>query len=312
MRPVEVICPEGLICRAVPPAPVSGGHGETGFKVVDTALEVLADALGHSPTLSHRAFAHWANCYPISQFNGLDQYGNYTIFFQADGGSNGGGAMSKTDGFPIAGCICQRGLTLTDVEITEENWPVLYLFKRFRKNSGGPGRFRGGVSMEIAWVLNDTEEMEGGGSQSNREISGFGLFGGYPGSTNWFVTKKNTDIHQWIEAKKEIPQELRDLKGIEEYQPAKFPAVEPFVLKSGDVFYMNTMGGGGFGDPLDRDPLMVERDVRDGYVSLQQAFDGYGVVIDAKTLEFDLAETNKKREDLRRERLRRATVVNRH
>jgi N-methylhydantoinase B len=70
-------------------------------------------------------------------------------------------------------------------------------------------------------------------------------------------------------------------------------------MKTGDVIVMDAAGGGGFGDPLDRDPEMVQEDVIQGYVSLEKAKEDYGVVIDPATMKADLAATEELRRSLR-------------
>jgi N-methylhydantoinase B len=70
-----------------------------------------------------------------------------------------------------------------------------------------------------------------------------------------------------------------------------------------DVFVVFTSGGGGYGDPLDREPKMVQNDVKLGDVSVEFAREAYGVVIDPETLEIDLEETNRRRQQIRAERL---------
>jgi N-methylhydantoinase B len=94
-----------------------------------------------------------------------------------------------------------------------------------------------------------------------------GLFGGHPGAAARFL--------------------VNDRPG----DPYGLTRLEP-----GDVVTMDAAGGGGFGDPLDRDPDLVARDVSEGYVSLEQARDTYGVVLDRETLTVDTAAT----EELRR------------
>ena len=67
------------------------------------------------------------------------------------------------------------------------------------------------------------------------------------------------------------------------------------LCESGDVIQFHSAGGGGYGDPLERDPQAVEQDVCNEYVSIDRARNDYGVVIDAKTLKVDLKETEKLR-----------------
>ena len=67
------------------------------------------------------------------------------------------------------------------------------------------------------------------------------------------------------------------------------------LCHNGDVIQFQSAGGGGYGDPRQRDPQAVETDVRNGYVSIDHAREGYGVVIDPETMSLDLAETEKLR-----------------
>jgi N-methylhydantoinase B len=72
------------------------------------------------------------------------------------------------------------------------------------------------------------------------------------------------------------------------------------ICESGDVIQFQSAGGGGYGDPLKRNPLAVEQDVLNEYVSIEQALNDYGVVIDPKTLNADLEQTQKIREQRKR------------
>jgi N-methylhydantoinase B len=72
------------------------------------------------------------------------------------------------------------------------------------------------------------------------------------------------------------------------------------ICESGDVIQFQSAGGGGYGDPLERDPLAVEQDVLNEYVSIEKALNDYGVVIDPKTLKADLKETKEIREQRKR------------
>ncbi len=67
------------------------------------------------------------------------------------------------------------------------------------------------------------------------------------------------------------------------------------LCESGDVIQFHSAGGGGYGDPLEREPQAVEQDVFNEYVSIEKAWDDYGVAIDSKTLKADLKETEKLR-----------------
>ncbi len=71
-------------------------------------------------------------------------------------------------------------------------------------------------------------------------------------------------------------------------------------LKPGDVILMDAAGGGGYGNPLERDPIMVERDVIEGYVSLEKAKEDYGVLLDPETMKLDEKATQLLRASLKK------------
>lgn len=154
-------------------------------------------------------------------------------------------------------------------------------------------------------MLHDTEENYHDCFSGKRGVPAAGLFGGYPASTTWWYAKFNPEIRKFIKTNHRMPHNYNEIGGEEKLLPVK---VSHLILRKGDIFHYNNSGGGSFGDPLDRDPSRVLTDVRNGYVSLEQALNAYGVVIDVENMQMNMQATEKKREKMRRERFEKARI----
>jgi N-methylhydantoinase B len=181
----------------------------------------------------------------------------------------GMGASSGNDGyydyiFPANGAN-------TPVEIFESDTPLIVEKREILPDSGGPGKNMGGPGRRVVFRVPDDEygplPPVNLGIQSGRyRYPPEGLFGGGNGSKARFL----------------VNQEKGNPYGLTRLDP-------------GDVVTMDAAGGGGYGDPLERDPEQVRGDVENGYVSLEGARENYGVVIDPETLEVDRAATERLR-----------------
>jgi N-methylhydantoinase B len=168
--------------------------------------------------------------------------------------------------------------------IAQENYPVEYVEQDFplrieqyamRMDSGGPGLYRGGCGIiRDVRVLCETAEL--GTRMENTKFPPYGLAGGRAGRPGMILLNPDTS-----EAR-QIP-----------------PVGDSVRLKRGDLLRLMTCGGGGWGDPFKRDPLLVQQDVARGFVSAKGAFDDYGVALDPLSLEIDKATT----EECRKSRL---------
>jgi N-methylhydantoinase B len=161
-------------------------------------------------------------------------------------------------------------------EIIEAEQPVSVLAYEFVPDKAGAGKYRGGVPFQRQYRLNETEAMMS--VRSDRKTHRpFGLYGGSPGrpSENYFNPQS----------------ENRPL-----------PSKVTMQLKRGDVFCHIHPGGGGWGDPLERDPAAVLRDVRNEFISAARAEAAYGVVIDTNAWSVDAAATKRRRADMRQRR----------
>jgi N-methylhydantoinase B len=164
----------------------------------------------------------------------------------------------------------------TPIEIFESDTPLIIENRELLTNSGGPGRMKGGLGQREVFRVPDDKYAPippvNLGIQAGRHIHPpEGLFAGKPGTKAQFL--------------------VNGVSG------------NPFgltQLKPGDVVIIDAAGGGGYGNPLEREPEMVESDVIEGYVSLEKAKEDYGVVIDPKTMKVDEETTRKLRDTLRK------------
>jgi N-methylhydantoinase B len=177
---------------------------------------------------------------------------------------------------------------------------LLYLFRRNTKGGAGAGKYRGGTGGESALTVHDAPEGKIKGvalGVAGLRNSGQGMFGGYPGAPSLLLLKEGTRVEEMIAADKS-PDQLDDVGG----SGRLLPYCE-FDIGKNDVLYMRMSSGGGYGDPLEREPERVLNDVEDAIVSREEAKEIYGVVIAVNDLVLDLAATDKLREGLRQERL---------
>jgi N-methylhydantoinase B len=166
--------------------------------------------------------------------------------------------------------------------IAQENYPVEYVEKEFplrieqyaiRTDSGGPGLYRGGCGV-IRDVRVLCDEAELGNRMENSKFPPYGVAGGRAGRPGKILLNPGT------------PQEREVL-----------PTSDGLKLKRGDLLRLMTCGGGGWGDPFTRDPMIVQQDVARGFVSVQGALTDYGVVLDPLTLEINQVATEEVRKD---------------
>ncbi|MBI4332533.1 MAG: hydantoinase B/oxoprolinase family protein [Chloroflexi bacterium] len=269
-RPVSVTAPPGTVLSCQPPAPCSGASTIGGWKAQILAIKALSLAMEKS-RLSWRANASWGSGWVGLTPYGPDQYGRqFTMTFMSSV-MQGGGARANKDGFDVANIAGSTNTSVPNVEDTECRYPFLFLKRGISPDSGGPGKFRGGVSAEIAVKIHHVPSTEMFLGYAGRDAGADGFAGGWPGAGTMVSLKRQTDVNERL--KTGIP-EFADLKGERQDLPQKN---RPFVLGPDDVLYMRCQGGGGFGHPLERDRQAVLHDVTEGYVSAESARRDYGL-----------------------------------
>lgn len=217
----------------------------------------------------------------------------------------GGGARTYADGVDTAGIVFNTTPNMPNIEDQEAEYPVLYLFRRHLRDSGGCGRFRGGRSGELAYTMYQApnDYLEGLFAGTGAEMpNAIGLAGGMPGAAIRVARVVETDIADRLSKGRRLPASLDEVRGRREILSCKHVRT-PMAL--GDVWYHSWQAGGGYGDPLNRDPIAVAEDVARRVVSPDAAADIYGVVLSGDETH-DAARTALRREEIRRQRLARA------
>ncbi len=294
LRPIEVIAPSGTIVNVRYPGPVSLNTTSSGSMVRYLASAVLMQALATSEKWKKEVMAISAGHRNV-RHAGVNQYGRYSVSALGHGALDGTGARSTQDGVNSWG----GHLSCANAEWFEMNFPILYLFRRHARDAAGSGKFRGGAGAETAHTLHDAPEQRVKGityGVSGLRNSGQGLFGGYPGAPSIILHLEDTKVYEMLQ-KNQILDDIGAL-GVR----AAPLAYKEFDFKKNDVVYMRMASGGGYGDPLERDPQLVCDDIIDGIVSREAARDIYGVVVDEKDEAIDWAGTEALRASLHRER----------
>jgi N-methylhydantoinase B len=292
LRPMTVIAPEGTLVNVKYPGPISMSTTSSGFGVGFLASSVLMQMLATSekwrneivaPNASHR------NC----RHSGVNQYGRYSAFINmAHGALDGNGARINKDGVDSGGSY----MSCPNVEWMELHYPLLYLFRRHAKDSAGAGTFRGGAGVESAHTLHEAPEGKIRGvayGVAGLRNSGHGIFGGYPGAPSIMLLMEKTRVQEVME-KNQSPVDISELGGNSKLLPYC-----NFEVAQGDVLYMRVASGGGYGDPLEREPELVRQDFENGLISRESAHNIYGAVIDEADGKVDLAATRELRKTLR-------------
>ena len=296
LRPIEVITKPGTICDARMPAPVSSGHLETGFRVCKLVTRLLADIQGASanPFLREHVMAPFQDSWNASFFYAPDEHGELVPFPDMNGGGSGAGAQAVADGMDVSGMLAQPQNSIPDIEINELGYPVLYLWRKLNTNSGGPGRYRGGDGLDLAWTPWHTAGGQEHVMAACWQVPPAGVFGGYPGSSSGFTLVSGAGVDTAL-ARGQVPATLDELAA----PPRRLDGKQfGLTVLPGDVVNLRAGGGGGYGDPLDREPAQVAADVRAGIVSARAASASYGVELGPDGAA-DPAATAVRREEVR-------------
>jgi N-methylhydantoinase B len=256
-RPISITAPEGTIVNARPPAPMTMNTVYPATNIVHACWKALAEC---DPA---RACAGWGKALHCVT-SGPTPTGNTFVMYHWHG-LPAAGAVQGRDGFPTMGTVPTLcGLRLANVEAYEQLYPVRIHQYEMRCDADGAGEFRGGTGVDYCADIDVAAEHSFRGEGAHG-LRAFGVNGGMPGETGSLsLTRDGVAI--------EAPQ-----YGVRQLPPLRVVIASP--------------GGGGFGDPLRRDPRAVLRDVKDGLVSRQRAEDVYGVALAEDPLRVDAAAT---------------------
>jgi N-methylhydantoinase B/oxoprolinase/acetone carboxylase alpha subunit len=242
-RPVNVVTKPGTIAHVVMPA-ASTMRGVTGFRIFDAVNGALAQVI------PHRVPAAGEGGNSLAIFAGADAGGERYIYFELVVGT--WGARPTADGNDG---LCNPAATAANipVEVAESEFPIMIESYGLVPDSGGPGLYRGGLAIERTWRTLVGETTLQVRSDRQRHAP-YGLYGGLPGGVS--------------------ANELSNGDGTK-----AFPPMFSTTVRMGTVYRHRMAGGGGWGNPLERDPELVADDVRNEKVSAVSARDHYAVAL---------------------------------
>lgn len=289
-RAIKLTAPAGSLVNCRRPAPISIATVGCVQIVNNLSTLALSKIFGASDRYRNRATAVWHGSHAHVETHGISADGEFFIAPLTDTFGGSGGARAFADGVDLGGEIPNVVSRWANAESQELNTPLVYLFRRVVPDSGGPGKFRGGVCHEYAFAPTGSGlglTLFGKGTRAPMSL---GLFGGYPGCNVRYSTFLDANVD-------EMPGSLEEIVAGERMD-SFWGSVE---LRPQDIQYVRFMGGGGYGDPIDRGPARVLSDVRNGLVSPIAARDVYGVMIDSDRI--DEPATAARRRQIRGERV---------
>jgi N-methylhydantoinase B len=266
-RAFHITAPEGCFVNPQHPAPVAA-RGMSGLRVSQAIFGALAQAM------PEKVPGVWGGGEVGLSFGGYDKDRNGWVYleFNNDGPRGGGPFQDGPDGLPSP----VSNTANTPIESVEADHPLMVERFELVQDSGGPGKYRGGLAYTREFrVLADEATFH---LRSDRhDFPTWGVQGGKPG----------TPIENYINP---------------DTNPDQVPAKLLTTLKKDDVYHLIQAGAGGYGDPLDRDLDSILDDVQQEKLTVDHVRREYGVVVDPDTLQLDLRATEELRASIRASR----------
>ena len=243
-RPIRVLARPGSVANVDYPAPEVGGNTETHLRLCYAIIAALSERV------PERTFAPDAGTHCNFLFGGQHPAtGEYYVCY--DFMIGGWGGRPFADGHDTCNCINGNCRTVP-VEVYETRFPWLVETLSLVEDSGGPGRYRGGLGSTKTLVC-QADEITISHMGDRHQTGPWGLLGGGEGGTASLLVRR-ANSESWQDA----------CAAWGKVSPSKFANV---AIRRGDRVRLTTCGGGGYGEPGTREPEMVAEDLREGYVS---------------------------------------------
>ncbi|HLN12350.1 MAG TPA: hydantoinase B/oxoprolinase family protein [bacterium] len=246
-RPVALEIPRGSVLNPEPGVSV-GNRSATQIRLVDVIMGALAQA---RPETIPAAGAGQGSIFLLRVPDPNTGQSKVSVIQPLCGGSGGRPTKDGIDGIDFSIGYLRN----IPVESIEADMPVRIRRYRLREDSGGAGRFRGGVGLEIEMQVLAPEATVTSRAMDRYNFRPWGRLGGRPGARGYTLLNPGTPAERSI------------------------GKIDVLQLEYGDVIRIGTPGGGGYGDPLERDPADVAADVRRGVLSANSAAREYDVVL---------------------------------
>jgi N-methylhydantoinase B len=307
MRPVKIHVPEGSILNCKYPAACGAGP-RIGNVLVSTVCEAVAKMIYASGRYDDVNASTTGNLEfvggPGYFYGGHTREGIAVAQGLYDIHGSGMGAAPHRDGVNTGGHMNIPSAGISDVERIEIQYPFLYFTRSHNPDGSGFGQYRGGLGSHRVYLIYGSKDCSvdykpyGGVAQG-----GFGLAGGFPtgvGATR-VIIEAGLEMFDKVRGG-EYPSAaaMRAGEWGKSFLPAGVP--ERIPLPEGSLLVDYVAGGGGFGDPIERDPNAVQQDFGRGWVSREIAERIYGVILTAAGKGVDQPATQRRREEIRNER----------
>ena len=247
-EPLHIADPNGTFLYARYPRPVSGCAAEVSSRIAESVFTTLAPAI---PDVLFAAPAGTVGNLTLGGHDPLKER-HYIMYIFSGGGYGGSG-----DGDGLTNGCSTIGISKTQPsEVLEQHYPILFERYALRERSGGAGKTRGGFGVDYKIRIHRGESLLSF-LMDHATVGPPGLFGGRDGARNEvFVSRQGG-----------------------EYTSPHLSKDEDIRMVAGDTVTVRTPGGGGYGNPWQRDPALVARDVARGYFTAEDARRDYGVVV---------------------------------
>ncbi|BDG47966.1 hydantoinase B/oxoprolinase family protein [Parageobacillus sp. KH3-4] len=251
------------------------------------------------------------------QGGGYNQFNENHAVNSFESAAEGVGASAVRDGISHAAAIWNPEGDMGDMEIWELAEPLIYLGRSIKPNTGGHGKYRGGNGYETLRMVYGAKDWTMFFMGNGYVSSDCGLMGGYPAASGYRFEAHGTNLKERIEKKLPIPTggdpdpddpQYEKLMEAKEIIRDKQAITTETIFENYDLYLNYLRGGPGFGDPLERKPKMIEDDLNEGHILPRFAESVYGAVFtqDEKGRYIvDEEATMKRREEIRKERLKR-------
>lgn len=286
--PIEVRCPPGSVVDSAPPAAIASSHFDVALNASMAAQQCVMMAIaatGEDAPGRHLLSGPVSpSCMGLHTWGYATEAGTPDGWLMLEGAMAGGSAGHDRDGYDLFSFMVARKAIIEaiDVEMFEQRYPVLVTSKRPRVGVAGAGRYRSGAGCQMRYRPHDTAGWTGVMLGMRERVPLAGFAGGFPGANTRFAIRRDGG-------------ESQPISGHDNH----------VVVGQKDEFEFEIGSGGGFGDPVDRDPHLVAADVLAERYTAAEAARSYGVML-LDTGHADLQKTAQCRRDLLRDRLTQA------
>ena len=311
MSCIEIISDEGTWADASYDAPM-GQSLQASFRSFSMMQSLYGKMQFSTPDKYSNVVANWFNQINTFLWGGVTQHGDQVGNLCADLNGMPGGAKPFKDGEDAVSPLFCAMADTAEQEVMEEEVPFMQLVaKRLVRDNMGFGKFNGGMGYEMIVASEGSPHWGFMTVTSGAKFSSvYGMFGGYGCGTYPLAMVKGVNVYDAI--RKDAGKFDLSMEKVMNEQPFEGGKYSTYhmglqfdVAKDGELYMISQGAGGGYGDPLEREPESVVQDAQLGRISVKVARDLFAVVYDETTFRLDAEATAELRTQVRKDRLQR-------